>query len=529
MLAFASRRVVENTGSNGLLRTLKKLCQEGWLHKALQAVEQMDLQGIPLSTNILFCLLQGCIKKEDIAAGRKVHALIVRRGMGSNSFLGSHLIRMFASCGSLLEANRVFSRLLESNVFSWCAIISAHANLGQGKQAIELYQRMLMSGIKADGHVFVAALKACASATGLTEGKLIHAHISENGYEPNVYVGNALIYMYAKCGCLQDAHRIFDRLQCRDIVTWNAIIAGYIQLGCCHKALQLVQQMQQEGVKSDQATFVCILQGCANVSDLKQGKLIHAHIVQAGFESNLFLGSTLLDMYVKCGNLDDACIMFCKLSNRDVVAWNVMIEGYIQHENGQEALKMFQQMLQDGIMPNEVTFVSILRACSSIAALDHSKLVHSQIIQRGFWSNVFLGNTLIDTYAKCGSIKDADIVFYRLPERDVVTWNAIIAGYVQHGDMQEALKLSQQMKQECIIPNQVTFMSILKACANMTGLELGKLIHVHIIYSAFDIDLSLWNTLLDMYSKCGSLGNAKRVFDTLPERGIVAWSTMISG
>lgn len=487
----------------------------------------MDQQGLHVSISDLYCLLQLCIKDEDLAAGRKLRTLIARYGFESNAFLGSHLIRMFALLGCLMEANQVFNKLPEPSVYSWSAIISAHAKLGQGEQAIELYYQMQQSSVKPDDHVFVAVLQACISTAALEQGKLVHSHIIKNGMESSGCIGNCLLDMYAKCGGVKDARNTFDNVPNRGVVTWTAMIVGYTQYGHSHEALHLFKKMQQEGVEPNMVTYVSTLKACSTIAALEQGMMVYDHMIERGFELDVFVGSILVDLYAKCGSLKDAYRVFYRLPKHDVVTWNALIAAGVQQGHGGEALMLFKEMQAEGIEPDNITFVSIVKSCSGIAALDKGRQIHLDVIRFGLEWDICISNALIDMYTKCGRLKDACHVFENLPSRDVVTWSAVITGCAQQEHSHEALQFFQQMQQDGMEPNHVTFVSLLKVCSNIGALDQGKLIHGHIVEGGFLADVCVGSSLIEMYAKCGDLQDACRVFHELPKRDVVTWSAML--
>ncbi|KAJ7532329.1 hypothetical protein O6H91_14G082900 [Diphasiastrum complanatum] len=481
-----------------------------------------------LSTQI-FSLLQRCMKTKDLSASRQVYSLMIRSGLDSNTFLAFHLIRLFSLCGSLMEANEVYLKFCRPDLHMWTAIISAHVKHQQCEQAIKLYHAMLQSNVKPNDYAYVAVLKACASPEALPQGRIIHADVVKAGYDSSVHVSNTLIDMYAKCGSLDEARRVFDQLRAKDIISWNAMISGYTQNGFGEEALHLLDQMRQEGIQADAFTYVSALKACGILGAIAKGKLIHVHIVECGLESNIFIGNTLIDMYAKCGSLETAHQVFETMPHKDLVSWNAMIAGYAQHGFSEKALQLFEYLQKEGIRPNRVTFVSILKACCSISAIDQAKQIHAQIIDAGLESDLFVGSTLVDMYSNCGSLVDARHVFNKFPARDVVLWNVMIAGYAKHGDSKEALNLFREMKSDHIQPDSVTYVCILQACASIPDIDEGKLIHTQVIERGLEGSVFVGNGLVDMYAKCGSIDEARKVFDRLPAKDVVSWNAMIAG
>eukprot|EP00250_Pteridium_aquilinum_P034712 c7989_g1_i1 orf=554-1324(+) len=251
---------------------------------------------VTISIAVFHCLLDGCIKQRSLAASREVHCLISNSNIKSNSSITGKLIHMFASCGSLVDANQVFEGVSEPDVFTWTAIILAHARFGEGNEAIALYHRMKQTGVKPDGHLFVAVFQACARAEALSEGESFHVDAVEGGFEQIIFVGNSLINMYSKCESLESGCTVFNRLIARDVVSWNSIITGFLQQCLYGEALQLFVQMQDQGIEPNPATLVCSLKACTGMRTVLEGKLVHACTIFFGLELDLFVGSTLVDM-----------------------------------------------------------------------------------------------------------------------------------------------------------------------------------------------------------------------------------------
>ncbi|KAJ7560412.1 hypothetical protein O6H91_04G128400 [Diphasiastrum complanatum] len=508
---------------------VSKLCHEGRLKEALFMVELMVQQNIPAPINTYVCLLKDCTRRKALAEGKRVHVLIIERGLGSNILLGNILVNMYAKCGSLVEARQVFDSMHEHNVFSWTTIISAYANLGKGEEAINFFEQMKQTGISPNKVAFVVVLKACARIPALEKGKQLHLDIIKSGFESDAILGNTLVDMYSKCGLIEDARQVFNKLHERNVVSWTAMIAGYAQQGFDMEAFALYEQMKEEGVQPNNVTYVVLLKACASIATLEKGKQVHLDIIKSGFESDVIIGSTLVDMYAKCKCVEYARQLFNNMHERNVVSWNSMIAGYVQQGLGKEALALYEQMKQESVQPNNVTYVVLLKACASIAALEVGKQLHMDITGSGFGPDVIVGSTLVDMYAKCGCIAHARQVFNNMHERNVVSWNAMIAGYAQQGLGKAALVLYEQMKKEGFQPDDVTYVVLLKSCASIAALEEGKQLHLDIIESGFESDVIVGSTLVDMYAKCGRIEDARQVFNNMHERNVVSWTAMISG
>ncbi|KAJ7527173.1 hypothetical protein O6H91_16G040000 [Diphasiastrum complanatum] len=417
---------------------LSKLCEEGRLKEALHMLKLMVQQTTKLPIHTYVCLLKGCSRRKALAEGKQVHALIVQSVLDSNILLANTLIRMYSKCGSVLHAHKVFSNMPRHDVYSWTAIISAYADSGEVQEAINLFQQMQETGLAPDKVLFVVVLKACASLAILEQGKQLHSEIIKRGFQSDVVVGNTLVNMYAKCGCTEDARELFDNMSERDVVSWNAMIAGYAQNGLCKEALTLYEEMKQEGVHPDNVTFVLLLKACANLAALEQGKQLHSEIRKRGFQSNVVVCSTLVDMYAKCGCTEDARELFDNMSEQDVVSWTVMIAGYAQNGLAQEALALFEQMQREGTKPNEVTYISVLSACVHSGLVDQGRYVFDSMCKNhGVTPTNEHYACMVDLLGRAGCLADAEHFINKMPiQPDSVVWMTLLGAARNQGHVE---------------------------------------------------------------------------------------------
>ena len=497
--------------------------------KAMELFNQMCQKGVQPNAFTFSSVLKACTNPSALQWGKEVHACVRHAGLESDVHVGSALVHMYAKCGSIDDARLAFDKMEERNVVTWNVMIGGLAEHGCGHEAYELFLQMKREGLKPDAFTYASILNACASAGALEWVKEVHRHARAAGFESDVRVGNALVHMYAKCGSIDDARLAFDKMEDQDVITWNVMIGGLAQHGCGHEAYELFLQMQREGFKPDAVTYASILNACASAGALEWVKEVHMHAREAGFESDVRVGSALVHMYAKCGSIDDARLAFDKMEERNVITWNVMIGGLAQHGCGHEAYELFLQMQREGFKPDAFTYSSILNACASTGALEWVKEVHMHAREAGFESDVRVGSALVHMYAKCGSIDDARLAFDKMEERDVITWNVMIGGLAQHGCGHEAYELFLQMQREGFKPDAVTYASILNACASAGALEWVKEVHMHAHEAGFESDVRVGSALVHMYAKCGSIDDARLAFDKMEERDVITWSVMIGG
>lgn len=497
------------------------------LHKVLGPVENMDQQEL---ANRLYHLLDNSMKKNDQLAGEAIQKVILDSGLMMDILLVNSLIRMHTTFGNLSQANLVFRKLKRPCASTWNAIILAHVRLGESNQAVTLYHEMLSLGVEPNGPLYVTVLKACSSVSSLETGRQVHAHLIGNGFESDVCVGSALIDTYIKYRKLGVAQMLFNRLPHRNVVAWSTLIAGYTQHGQAEEALRCSKEMQQEGIQPNKVTFLALLKACSSIAAQEQGKWIHDQVIERGLEADPFIGSSLVDMYGKCGNLEDARMVFDRLPHKDLVAWSALIAGYTQNKQGQEALQLFQGMVQKGLEPDRVTFISLIQACSTIVALEYGKSLHAQIIDKGYESDSHIGSTLISMYAYCGSLDKANTLLQRLPVRNVVTWSAMIAGCALQNNFPLALQFFKSMQQVGLEPNDVTFISLFSACSHAGQVEEACR-HFKLMRRDYKLDPTLehYNSMVDVLGRAGLLNEAEDLMESVPfQLDIIGWTSLLS-
>lgn len=548
-------------------------CQEGHLDKALELLLSSEPQTVVSSADLYKRILKLCSRTGALAHAKRVSAHLLSQGGASS--VGEQIVTTLVKCGGFGDALEVFHKLREKTVLSWTAIISGYASRGQGQEALRLYQAMQEEGVQPNTYTFVILLKACGSIPDLQAGKRLHGEIMQYGCQSNVFVGNCLVDMYGKCGSVRDAEYAFTKLVDKSVVSWNVMLSAYAQHSQGKMAWQLYERMQELGMSPNDRTFVTVLlvlgmlatTGKSPVKEesrsarlLEKGKEIHSYVFKKGYSEDVFVASSLINMYGKCGSSLDARMVFDRLLEPNLVSWNAMLAAYVELSQGEQALQLYQQMQWEGPSPDGWTFVSALQACNKIAeneevvivcgrstkirALQESKVLHAYAWRKGYTSDVFVGNTLVSLYGKCGSNVDRDIAFQELPHKDNVSWNAILAACAEQGEAESVLNLYSQMLVECRSPDVWTFVSALQACgilaeeehaavldgesAKLLSLGKGKVIHSALEMKGYCLDTLVGNCLVSMYGKCGKFADAQHVFGRMPQRDIVTWNAMIA-
>jgi pentatricopeptide repeat protein len=444
-----------------------------------------------------------------------------------------HFIRFFGSLGTLFECSITFPAASHPSIYTWHAIISSHALHGEHRHALALYCAMLRDGITPNRHMYTCVLKACgALGIAVMHGEAVHDSIARHGFEACADVVASMVDMYASCGRIEDARKVFDSFPLgKDGVLWTAFLDGLVRNGCADRALQAVKDMQSCGrFKPDKVTFLSALRACGLSGSMLLGSVLHAQIMESALETEIVVANALIDMYSKCGALNDACSLFDELKTPSIVSWGAMITAFASHGRHLCALRLLEKMHENHVETNHIILMNLLKACAGKKAIDEGRVLHHHIIEGGMEMDcVDVDCTLIDMYAKCGSVDEAHSVFDMQSHHDAVSWDAIIVGYAHNGHDSLACKLFRRMQKEGVKPELVTYACLLKSVLNMQVSRNGKHLHHGIIHDGFEHDEAIGNLLLDMYAKLGGVEDALRVFDSLKNVSKVSWSALMEG
>ncbi|KAH7278690.1 hypothetical protein KP509_38G052600 [Ceratopteris richardii] len=484
---------------------------------------------VSFSSKALCDLLRKSSDQRNIIGCRILHHYIVAFGYLYDVYLPNYLIRGYGSCCCLPDACHIFDSLGAPDAFSWSAIISAYAKHGSHEQVFSLYSAMLRSEVQPDGHVYTAVLNACKSRPHLAQGRTIHEHICRSSYRSDVYINNTLINMYARCGNLNEAQQVFHELIHKDIVTWNTLLTGYAHHRAWWDILLLFNKLCQGNVQPNQVTFVCVLKACASLHNLQLGMLCHCLVVELCLQNVSHINNVLIDVYAKCGSLHEAEKLFAASPKHDVVAWTSIISGYADHGLDEKAFKAYVSMQAKNLRPNEFTYASIIKACSSSKMFVQGRLIHFDIIEGEFFQTS-LNNALIVMYSQCGSFHDAWMTFIQAKERDIVSWNSVINACLEHEHAELGLQLFKNSQQMGLHHDSLTIAGAIRACALLSNLREGRFLHALAVESDCSQRTFITNSVLHLYVSCSSLKEARRVFDSISsDADAVTWNVVIGG
>lgn len=427
--------------------------------------------------------------------------------------------------------------------------------------AIHFYNTMYYQGIQGSHLTFIFLFKACGRVSDVGQGQMVHVHAMKLGFGSYLFVSNALIHMYAFFGELAMARKVFDEMQERDVVSWNSIICGYCQFNRYKEVLDLFREMQAVNVRADSLTMMKVILASSCLSEWETADDLVKYIDEHGVVVDIYLGNTLIDMYgrrgmadfagrvfyqmkeknivswnamimgyAKAGNLVAAKKVFSDMPSRDVISWTTMITGYSQAKQHAEAVKVFQEMMASMVKPDEITVASVLSACAQLGSLDVGETVHDYIRKHGIKSEVFVGNSLIDMYCKCGVVEKALQVFNEMETKDSVSWTSIISGLAVNGYADSALNVFDQMSKEGIYPTHGTFVGVLLACAHVGLVDKG-LEHFESMETTYGLapEMKHYGCVVDLLSRSGYLDKAYNLVKKMPiVPDVVIWRILLS-
>lgn len=455
---------------------------------------QMFQEGVIPDGVTFVTIFSLCGELGSLATGLKMHVHLLGTSYKSDVIVGTALVNMYGRCYSAENAEMVFDGMYECNIFSWNAMMAAHARKGNTNKVFHLLEKMLLEGIFADRVTFSSILSLFSKEEGLAESKRLHIRSTAVGLDTDVLVANALINSYGKCGAVGQAVEVFEKIKTRDLISWNALITAYAHNGFVQEALQVSSLMAWEGMIADNVTLSSIISACSSPEAIGKGRQLHAQIFASHFGLGVVVGNALVNMYLKCGCIEDA-------------------------------LKAFSHMQEQ----NDVTFISILSVCGSQAALEEGKLLHAIVVERELEHGHVVGNALLNVYGKCSSLDDARSLFEKMQHRDVISYNIMIAAYSQTGHVQNAFTLLRQMQLTGFMPDKTTFVSVLSACSHGGLIEEG-LHSLKFMKQQFNLTPSTihYNCIIDLLGRAGLTNAAETLVSKMPvQSSVISWMALL--
>jgi pentatricopeptide repeat protein len=475
---------------------------------------------------VLVSSLRSCTTLAEVKC---CHGFAITLSLIHSTYVAKDLIYAYIGVGELEAAQNLFDGMSKRDVVSYSMLLEGYRVNGLADKVLHLYKKMLDDGIGANSYTYVCLFKLCAERDNFDLGRQLHA-CAVKGDFINLILQSVLVYFYAQFEDMVSASKIFDRMSKRDVVAWTTMIVAYVQHGNGQEVFSMLSDMQNDGFSPNEFTISCVLKACGNEKALKCGRQLHGAIVKGLFKDDVYVGSSLLTMYARCGEISDAQLVFDKMARRNSITWTSLIFGYAQNGLGYEAILLFHEMKNRRVWALRETILSILYASGSLQSVYITKEIHAQVIKNLLSGNVQFATTLIWSYCKCCEYGYAEKILQRMPERDTISWTALISGYNNLGQNVEAIELLADMLWDGVQPNDFTYSSALGACAKLETTRYGQRIHAFVNKHEQTIsNVFVGTSLLDMYMKCGNVRDAQRVFDQMAERNLITWKLLILG
>ncbi|RWR78040.1 Pentatricopeptide repeat [Cinnamomum micranthum f. kanehirae] len=496
--------------------------------ESFRLFEVMLWTGVASPTEPTYAsMINACGSVGALEYGKIIHGKIIKDELPNMTRIENSLVTFYSKCGNLEDANRMFEAISWKNVVSWNAIVSGHEQNGDKEDAINLFRRLLEpeSNVKPNRITFLSVLSAISAVSDLKHSGEAHAYVTRLGLDHDTSIGNSLITMYAKCGELQKARLVFEKLLHRDIVSWNSMLAGYSQNEEFGNCFELFMKMQVLGIEPDDHSITIILGALSSnpsASTCKRGREIHGYLLRRDATDAVGVSTynAILTMYAKCNRLMDAKRIFEGMHERDSYSWNAMMDGFSINGDYDNAVLIFLEMLEEGVQSDHLGLSILLTACGRLASLQLGRQFHAFIIKRHYQNRNYqssllsINNALVSMYSKCGTISDATSVFVRMARRDVFSWTAIITGYAHHGMGYESLRLFNSMKADGIKPNSISFLGLLTACAHAGLVEEGTC-HFRSMIKDHGLMPSVehYACMVDLFGRLGQFERAKEMVE----------------
>ncbi|XP_020571685.1 pentatricopeptide repeat-containing protein At3g57430, chloroplastic-like [Phalaenopsis equestris] len=512
----------------------------GSAKEAIECFRLMVSRGFQPNEITYVSVTSACAKLRAVKASKEIHGRVYRfENVISNRFVSNSLVNLCSKCGFVCSARKVFDQISQPNL-SWSSMISGHSQFGEHGEALRIWLRARKYFLVLNEFVLSAVLSACSGLEDLKVAKQVHCFSLKNGLLSDSFVEAGTIEMYVNSGDLESSCIAFSDIEEPELASWAAIIKGYALEGHGEKAM-------------------CFFQ-----------KLLLPDVITSNH---------LMSIYEKFVLLDDARLVFDRMPNRNVVSWIILINAHSKIGSAKEAIECFRLMVSSGFQPNEITYVSVTSACAKLRAVKATKeihgrvyrfenvisnrfvsnsvlrtrpneyvlpsilvgcsishlveeglQIHSLIIKLGYQMSSFVGNTIMDFHAKCGMLRESFRVFSRMPSVNLVSWNSMVVGYAQHGFGMNALEMFDRMEEEGILPNEITYIGILSACARAGLVDRGEILFQLMKIKGIIPRIEHYACMVDLFARAGQTKRAYKFIKSMPmEANTVIWRSLLAG
>ncbi|KAJ8459440.1 hypothetical protein OPV22_032366 [Ensete ventricosum] len=497
-----------------------ELVSNGSLNEeALVLYKQLHSHGSHGAPSFLPSLVKACSSSpRSLPFALQLHCVLLKTGLASDLVTTNSLISMYSKHSHVRSARLLFDTSLPRDAVTWQTMISCYVTNGCPFESMEMFRAMYSSGFLPKPELTAAVLSVCGRAGVLGLGRAVHAlcTVTEQ-FESCAYLPTSLVDMYSRCHDLDAALKVFGMMPDKNVVSWTAMIVGSVLNERYDMSINLFQEMGIQGIKPNRATLVSLLPACGELGALDHGKRIHGYILRHGFQSEPQIIGALIHMYGRCkGAFKLASLVYERADAKDVVTWSSMMMTSNRNGDFIRTLQLFQMMQNDGVKVNHVTMLAVIAACIGLSSTNLGEALHGYILKSGLLSEVHMGNSLIDMYAKCGCLWSSVCTFAEMQEKDLVSYSSMIASYGLQGYGHHALKLFNEMLDMRIQPDGITLLAVLSACNHSGLVNEGKELFDTVRRKHSSLSLEHYACLTDLLGRSGRFEDACEVIRNMP-------------
>ncbi|KAH7365147.1 hypothetical protein KP509_18G011000 [Ceratopteris richardii] len=498
----------------------------GRIKEAFECYSQMQGKDIAPNEVTFVSLMDVCARQAALQMGIHLHTLILLFGLDLSLGISNVLIHFYGECGHIEECWKIFRGVKVKDIISWNGMITACVCNGQSLQAMKIFLGICESGLRPTKATFMSVFDACTALAMLSEAYNLHLHVLDSGIELDGQVGNALISLYGSCNSLADAQAMFLKMSKSNLVGWNALLGAYVKHERGESALALYYQMIAEGLLPNNFTMISVFSACACHRRLvSEGKHLHACWFAGGRDhDDVAVCNSLLSMYGKSDNAWEVHKCFSYMPLHNTISYNVLMSACTNHYEI-KALQHFNDMLSECLIPDVGSFLPVIKACANQGVLTEVSHLHVRVLtQRAYRHNNVLKNALIYAYSRCNTLEIAQNIFDDLVEQCVVAWNSLMAACINKS---LSFTFFDQMLHKAVLPNEVTYLTLITSSASQAMITLASQVHARIICSPF-FNFVVGTALVYMHGCCGQLESAFITFKAMQMQNLVLWNAILT-
>uniref|UniRef100_A0A0R0H5B5 DYW domain-containing protein n=1 Tax=Glycine max TaxID=3847 RepID=A0A0R0H5B5_SOYBN len=446
----------------------------------------------------------------------KFHAFLKRGVIHLGTFQANTLISMYSKFGSIEHAQHVFDKMPERNEASWNNLMSGFVRVGWYQKAMQFFCHMLEHGVRPSSYVAASLVTACDRSGCMTEGAFqVHAHVIKCGLACDVFVGTSLLHFYGTFGWVAEVDMVFKEIEEPNIVSWTSLMVGYAYNGCVKEVMSVYRRLRRDGVYCNENAMATVIRSCGVLVDKMLGYQVLGSVIKSGLDTTVSVANSLISMFGNCDSIEEASCVFDDMKERDTISWNSIITASVHNGHCEKSLEYFSQMRYTHAKTDYITISALLPVCGSAQNLRWGRGLHGMVVKSGLESNVCVCNSLLSMYSQAGKSEDAEFVFHKMRERDLISWNSMMASHVDNGNYPRALELLIEMLQTRKATNYIVHAFVI-----LLGLHHNLIIGNALVTMYGKFDEVTWNALIGGHADNKEPNAAIEAFNLLREEGV---------